>query len=121
MRNRSSILIALLLALAPGCADSSNGAPRARAEEPEYFLEPCDPGLSDSARVECNALAAVVKDDGFPSQVFEFRRVGTGYCVTTYPSHSSVVDGGAVVMLDSAGVVRSVVKGDSVGCPRPPA
>lgn len=118
MRTISAILLAAVLVLASACSEpASKPARQAEAEKIDYFLAPCEPTLPDSARVECNALAAVVKDDGFVSVVTQFRREGSGYCVTTYPNHPSIVDGGAVVRLDSAGVVQSVTRGDSVGCP----
>jgi hypothetical protein len=117
MRYIPAILLAAVLVGANACSDSaSKPARQAEAEKIEYWVVPCDSSLSDSARVECNALAAVVKDDGFLSVVTQFRRAGNGYCITTYPDHPSIVNGGAVVRLDSAGVVQSVSRGDSIGC-----
>ena len=118
MRNLPSILLAVLCLLVSACSEpASKPARQAEAEKIDYWVVPCDSTLSDSARVECNALAAVVKDDGFLSVVTQFRREGTGYCITTYPDHPSIVNGGAVVRLDSAGVVQSVTRGDSIASP----
>ncbi|MBB4638333.1 hypothetical protein [Longimicrobium terrae] len=121
MRTLSIILLGAMLVLASACSEpASKPARQAEAEKIDYWVVPCEPTLSDSARVECNALAAVVKDDGFLSVVTQFRREGTGYCITTYPDHPSIVNGGAVVRLDSAGVVQSVTRGDTIGCSRAP-